>query len=214
MKGIDNFINYLTEFPTSDSRSLNLYNGNYKEAEMRRENLRFYLYKMKELKPTRIFIGEAPGHNGCFITGVPFTDELTINTNSFFNGNIKTPIGHCLHKEKTASVIWECLSIIPQEDYPLMWNIYPFHPSFVDSCRLLPEERKNRTPSGQECNAGIQILERLLTLFDIKQFYAVGCISRDKLKSKYRDIQYLRHPSRGGANIFRKQFNDIYNDKR
>lgn len=212
MKEIDTFINYLAEFPIPDSKSLNLYSGNYKESEIRRENLRFYLNKMREFNPTRILIGEAPGHNGCFITGIPFTDEFTMNTNHFFDNVIKCPLNKRPQKEMTASVIWDCLNKIPIEKYPLMWNIYPFHPSYVDSSHLMSTERGNRAPNRIECNVGKDILVKLLDLFDIKQFYAVGCKSRDKLKSEYK-VQYMRHPSRGGANIFREQFNNIYNNE-
>ena len=84
MKTVDSFIDYLTKLETPDAASLNLYYGKLKEAEVRRENLRYYLYEMQILNPKSLFIGEAPGRWGCFLTGVPFTDEYTIANNPFF----------------------------------------------------------------------------------------------------------------------------------
>lgn len=211
MNTIDDFIDYLAELPTPDEKSLNIYHGDTKEAEIRRIFLRYYLIEMKKINPTRIFVGEAPGHNGCFNTGVPFTDENTIANNPFFSGikenlSYKTP-----QSETTASIIWERLGIIPKEDYPLMWNIYPFHPSNADSSHYLSTERNNRTPNGRECLLGKNVLEKLLNCFNIQEYYAIGCRARDTLKSTYTNIMYIRHPSRGGINLFRERFNAIYN---
>lgn len=211
MNTVDSFIDYISKLETPDLASLNMYHGSSKEAEVRRENLRFYLNEMKRIDPKYIFIGEAPGRWGCFLTGIPFTDENTMVNNPFFKGECKLISEIIPHKEASASVIWECLNRIEIEKYPLMWNIYPFHPSNVDSNCSLPEERGNRPPSRQECDLGKDILKRLLSVFNIQCYYAVGCKSRDKLKAEYCNIQYIRHPSRGGANIFRGQFAKIYN---
>lgn len=211
MNAVDSFIDYLSKLETPDSMSLNMYHGNSKEAEVRRENLCFYLNEMKRIDPKYIFIGEAPGRWGCFLTGIPFTDENTMVNNPFFKGECKLISETIPHKEASASVIWECLNKIPVDKYPLMWNIYPFHPSNIDSNCYLAEERGNRAPSRIECDLGRNVLKRLLSVFNIHHYYAVGCKSRDKLKSECNDIQYIRHPSRGGANIYREQFVKIYN---
>ena len=210
MKQIDSFIEYLAGLETPNPMSLNLYYGNSKEAEMRRENLRYYLNEMKKINPKCILIGEAPGRWGCFLTGVPFTDEYTIANNPFFEGLNKMQCDKKPQVEATASVVWGCLNKINVEDYPLMWNIYPFHPSNVDSTHLLSKERGNRHPNGKECVLGKEVLLELLDIFNIERFYAIGCKSRDMLKSKYTNIEYIRHPSFGGANIFKEQFGKIY----
>ncbi len=211
MYKIDEFINDIASVSTPDKMSLNIYMGDSKEAEIRREFLRFYLNEMKKLNPTRIFIGEAPGHNGCFNTGIPFTDENTIAHHPFFAGIKGFLISQTPQKENTASIIWERLGVISLKDYPLMWNIYPFHPSNIDSSHVLSEERKNRKPNGRECVLGKELLEKLLNCFNIREYYAIGCRARDTLKSKYTNIEYIRHPSFGGVNLFRERFNAIYN---
>ena len=210
MNKIDDFIEYIASVSTPDKMSLNIYMGDSKEVEVRKEFLRYYLNEMRKLNPTRIFIGEAPGHNGCFNTGVPFTDENTIAHHPFFAGIREILITPTPQKESTASIIWERLSNISPKDYPLMWNIYPFHPSNIDSSHVLPEERINRNPNGRECSLGKEILEKLLNCFNIQQYYAIGCRARDTLKSTYTNIEYIRHPSHGGINMFRDGFNNIY----
>ena len=210
MNTVDSFIDYISKLETPDSKSLNMYYGNSIESEIRRENLRFYLCEMKRIDPHCIFIGEAPGRWGCFLTGVPFTDEYTMLNNPFFKGECKLLSDKSPHGEASASVVWGCLNRIKIEEYPLMWNIYPFHPSNVEACCKLPEERGNRAPNRRECDQGKDILKRLFSVFNIQYYYAVGCKSRDKLISEYKDIQYIRHPSRGGANLFREKFDQIF----
>lgn len=83
-KKIDDFINITLKEATSSKTSLNIYGDTDKNAEIKRENLRFYLKKMRTLNPSRLFVGEAPGINGCFWTGIPFTDINTLVNNSFF----------------------------------------------------------------------------------------------------------------------------------
>lgn len=211
MNKIDGFISYLANCKTPNDNSLNIYAGNSKEAEIKRIFLRYYLDEMKKRNPTRIFIGEAPGNKGCFNTGVPFTDEFTISTNPFFADIKRTLPTDKLQKEKSASIMWERLSTISIDEYPLLWNIFPFHPSHVDSTHLLAKERKNRKPDIKECELGTEILKELVDCFDsVHHFYAVGRVAWYKLKKLHPDITYIRHPSYGGANIFRDNFNTIF----
>lgn len=221
---IDTFIDYLSHLETPDEMSLNMYKGDTLGAEVRREQLRFYLEAMRENNPSRLFVGEAPGRNGCLQSGVPFTDLYTLYNNqhpSFFNGlkeHLDEVIGeeametlrYSPARESTSTIVWERLQNIKITNYPLLWNIYPFHPSTVSSGYLLPADRPNRHPSTEECRLGIQVLEALLDCFDIKQIYAVGRISEKWLKSGFPDVQYIRHPSMGGSSQFKATFNSIF----
>ena len=101
--------------------------------------------------------------------------------------------------ERTAPIVWECLSTISTDEYPLMWNIFPFHPSYVDSTHMLAKERKNRKPDIRECELGTEILKELIDCFDsVHHFYAVGRVPWYKLKilhpeqalSLWRDIYF------------------------
>ncbi len=49
-----------------------------KANEIRRRNLRLYLSEMAQYNPEVLLIGEAPGHLGCLLTGIPFTSEFLL----------------------------------------------------------------------------------------------------------------------------------------
>ncbi|MBQ7589509.1 MAG: hypothetical protein IJU47_02330 [Verrucomicrobia bacterium] len=87
-KKIDDFINITLIEATSSKTSLNIYGDTDENAEIKRENLRFYLKKMRTLNPSRLFVGEAPGINGCFWTGIPFTDIEILISHDFFQERI------------------------------------------------------------------------------------------------------------------------------
>ena len=84
MDRIDQFIKDLSEQIVSNETT-NLYYGDSRESNIRRENLRHYLSKMLKIKPTKLLLGEAPGYKGCGITGVPFSSERIFNENKFFH---------------------------------------------------------------------------------------------------------------------------------
>ncbi len=211
---VEKFILDIKDLNPPTQNSLNIYKGDSMAAVQRRRDLRKYLRKMQEINPTKLFVGEAPGHKGCFISGVPFTDEYTIMKNNFFEG-----LDYCMsdipdfipEKESTAQVVWKCLNKIPIKEYPLMWNIFPFHPSTVDSTVVISSLRPNRTPSKKECEYGLKILQNLLEYFNIKEVYAVGKTAERVLKPLFPNVRYVRHPSHGGASLFCKEFDCIYN---
>lgn len=72
---IDAFVNALVLQNAPDNFSRNPYQGNSLEDIDRRYNLTYYLKKMQELNPSCLFIGEALGRWGCYVSSVPFTDE-------------------------------------------------------------------------------------------------------------------------------------------
>ena len=63
---IETFIEYLSQQVPPNENSLNMYKGESMANIQRRENLRAYLSIMQEIKPTRLFIGEAPGKKWVF----------------------------------------------------------------------------------------------------------------------------------------------------
>jgi len=218
---IDFFVDWLSNIETLDNRSLNMYQGSSVGAKLRRAQLSFYLKVMQEKKPTRLFVGEAPGRYGCLQSGIPFTDMNAAYSRKhiFFDGikeyveeyidmNLDWILEEGLQRESTASIVWERLDQITMSRYPLMWNIYPFHPSTVQN--LCPSDRRNRKPTQKECLQGIRVLEALLDCFDIKKIYAIGRTSERLLKPDFEDVQYIRHPSNGGITKFRESFNIIY----
>ncbi len=243
-KDIDDFINNLAGDKSPNEWSLNIYQG--EKGRIRRENLSFYLKEMKDLNPSRLFVGEAPGRWGCFQTGIPFTDINTLAENVFFeerrkklgNGkklekeelirlHIASSKAEILKKEiaeRSSNVVWECLDKLSkfrkEEKLPLLWNIYPFHPSDVNDEHTSPEDRPNRKPNALERTLGVDFLFDLLSLFEIKEIYAVGVVPYNTLNLKETSkelknrgielVKYIRHPAYGGKNDFIKGFNEIY----
>lgn len=81
MKTVDSFIDYLSKLETPDAASLNLYYGKSKEAEVRRENLRYYLYEMQILNPKSLFITWSLG---LLLNGCPFYRRIYNSKQSIF----------------------------------------------------------------------------------------------------------------------------------
>ena len=182
------------------SKIINICINNWEdEAYKKQERLRLYLKRMKELNPSRLFVGEAPGIDGCYRTGIPFTSEAIISgvqTSIAFSWYFKDSQIYCEGKqrEKTSTIVWGCLDhlgcldqickllskipfmkevkSIPQGvKLPLLWNIFPFQP-------LKNAEKENRKENGElkdkECEEGIKFLFNLLRCFDINEIYPVG----------------------------------------
>jgi len=234
-KDIDYFVDEILAKSETPEMSLNMYQLKWENeenaniAKIRRENLRFYLEKMKKLKPSYLFVGEAPGRWGCFQTGIPFTDIKILNEHQFFQERKKELSeldyvnNNFLHKKETeseitSSDIWEQLNILLQKGLklPLLWNIYPFHPATKKTCNeTSADKRKNGHPTSKECNIGIKILFDLLDCFNnIKKIYPIGKKASDTFQEKFLAVgNVLRHPSYGGSEEFRKQFNEIYQIK-
>lgn len=176
------FVDYLSSLQPPTANSTNMYAVNPRCSH----NLSIYIERMLEIKPTILFMGEAPGYRGCGITGIPFTDEYTLATHPFFKDH-----GYLFDNppasEATARCVWSCINNV----VPLMWNIYPFHP-------FAANERTNRKPNGDEIRLGREIAKRFMSLFPIEKIYAVGRTAQAFGKS----VEYVRHPSFGGQRMF------------
>jgi len=177
------FIDYITTIQPPTANSTNI----YAVKPWCRHNLSIYIERMLVIKPTVLFMGEAPGHRGCGITGIPFTDEYALSTHLFFAGygyEFDTPPA----SEATARCVWSCIGDV----VPLMWNIYPFHP-------FSPNGRKNRKPNADEIRLGREIAAHFVSIFPIEKIYAVGRTAQ----AFDHSVDYIRHPSYGGQTIFK-----------
>lgn len=195
-------------------------------SKQRRKNLQVYLERMKghfeeysNSELIRLFVGEAPGRSGCFLTGIPFTDINTLNTlDNPFIKDMKSQLDkdgatqlftNCV-KEDTSSAVWECLNQLHKKaipsPLPLLWNIYPFYPWKYG---VSGKNRINRTPENYECDVGVKFLKYLLDCFPcIKHIHAIGRKSEEALERKL--YFYIRHPANGGAPEFKRQFSELY----
>lgn len=84
---------------------------------------------MQNFSASILLVGEAPGHRGCKLTGIPFTSEkILIRDNCF--GLLGENMGYKhinsidqLHTEVSADIVWKELQ--KYKELPIMWNIYP-----------------------------------------------------------------------------------------
>ncbi len=195
MPSIPDFIDLLANCKTDPLCVENLYSGNSLESDVRRHNLLLYLEKMKALNPDVILVGEAPGYKGCALTGISFTSENVLAKNEFFQGeNYKFIDKVRREKEQSATIVWDELKRYDKK--PLLWNIFPFHPFEKGNLK------SNRTPTTQELTQGLEMLDELLKLFDIKKIVAVGRKAESQIYKYY--YKGIRHPANGGKKKFKK----------
>ena len=170
-----------------------------RRTNLQRHNLQTYLQQMKAVHPDTLLVGEAPGYNGCARTGVPFSSEKLLRegvlegklfgAHNGYRVNTKT-----VRHEQTAAAMWQLLCEV--ENLPLLWNAYPFHPHLPDN----PDT--NRKPRAAELKLGMEILEEIIMLFNIKKVVAVGNAAEEVLKKMALEHKKVRHPSYGGKTAF------------
>ncbi len=181
---------------------------------MRIERLRRHL----DCAPKMLLIGEAPGHLGCRVSGVPFTSERLLCEGSVPRIPMCERI--TMHpkplSEPSATIVWNCFADLGISRDVVMWNAFPIHP------HVSGFPRTNRTPTAQEMAAGKYILHSLLCAFDGVPVIAVGAKAAGALEWLKNDgalvgmaVAYktVRHPARGGATLFRDGLRKIVEAK-
>jgi uracil-DNA glycosylase len=93
----------------------------------------------------------------------------------------------CGPAEATATIVHRVLAELGAEDDVLLWNVVPTHPGTA---------RTNRTPTRAEIEAGLPFVERLA---HGRRIVSVGRVAHGALGG-----EYVRHPSYGGSEAFRK----------
>ena len=187
MNKINSFINDLRNEKVN-SNAFNIYKEEYK-----RRNLFNYFEKMLKINPKVMLVGEAPGYNGCRLTGIPFTSEFILRNHPFFKNKFFVEGNQ---KENSATIMWNVLDEINK--IPLIWNVFPFHP-FKDNAK------SNRKPNKKEIDQGGYFLKNLINLFDIHKIIAVGNTAEITLNNLgYKSLK-VRHPAYGGKAEFKEQ---------
>jgi hypothetical protein len=176
--------------------STNLYQGDNRESQIRNENLRLYLTRIKELNPSTMILGEAPGYKGCRLTGIPFTSERLLKENIFFSKDNYKFINDKdkLESEISATIVWAELDNLSFR--PLIWNIFPFHPHQTNN------NLSNRTPTLSELELGKSFFQDLMKIFKIQKVICLGREPESQLKKMSINYKYVRHPANGGKNKF------------
>jgi uracil-DNA glycosylase len=148
-------------------------------AATRRERLRAYLEARAEAP--LLLVGEAAGHRGARVSGIPFTSERQL-----------TGAGPA---EATATIVRRVLAELGIEEETLCWNVVPTHP------HLPGRPDTNRRPSRGEVEAAEPFLRELALS---RRTIAVGGLAKDMLGQPA-----VRHPARGGATIFREDLSQL-----
>jgi uracil-DNA glycosylase len=88
--------------------------------------------------------------------------------------------------EASATIVHRTLAELELEERVLLWNVVPTHPGTINS---------NRAPSRREVDAGLGFTVELVLN---RRILCVGRLAQGALGGTY-----LRHPSHGGARVFR-----------
>ena len=196
---IDQFISKLSSF-SSLTNVLNPYSEDNEFHEIAKHNLRIYLERMLVNKPSSIFIGEAPGYNGCRLSGVPFTSERILFGDKVKNQIIDKDFGYKvrstdkLQTEQSATLMWEAFE--KYQYYPLLWNAFPFHP------HVSGKPQSNRTPTRAEQENGRTFILDLMDIYNIKEVYSVGNTAEESLNKLGIQNKKIHHPANGGKHDF------------
>lgn len=149
----------------------------------------------------RILVGEAAGYQGCHVSGIAFTSERVIMA-----GDVPRVGGDGKRlsmrmrpwSEPSATTVWKTLHALDIAHDTILWNAYPWHPFQAGN------SHSNRTPSRVERASGLPVLVALLGAFPRADVFAVGRHAQQAISELGRSAIPLRHPSMGGAVLFRE----------
>jgi uracil-DNA glycosylase len=130
---------------------------------------RLAAYLMARTDAPILLVGEAPGHRGARVSGIPFTSERQLTGRG--------------PAEATATVVHRVLGELGLEDDVLLWNVVPTHPGSADS---------NRRPTRGEVEAGRAFVDMLAVG---RRVIGVGRVAADALGAPY--VRHPSHG--GGA---------------
>lgn len=196
---IDAFISELSSQTTNKS----LFNP-FRDQRLS-NNLKLYFnYLLRD--PVRLaLIGEAAGHRGCALTGMPFTSPETIrdSQNPFFASHRDRMFRQGDIFEPSGRWVWGVAD--GHGVVPLLWNALPFHPHKPG------EPRTNRTPTRAELEMGEYHLGRVLDIFRPEVVVAVGRKAEQSLGKMFPGLAFhtVRHPAMGGSTLFKAQMTEI-----
>jgi hypothetical protein len=190
---------YVDFCPTYDSEDAPL---------KRRGMLLRILNKACMSKDLSLWIGRDLGYRGGRRTGMALTDDINFHSHGKrWDLDLVRPTHGVPCSERTATVIWDQLSMIDKEKNPIfLWNVFPLHP-FEEGFPFT-----NRSHNALERRAGEQVLMQLFELLNPTRIVAIG---NDAAASVHRiapDLPtvHVRHPSYGGQTDFTRAIRKLY----
>ena len=163
------------------------------------QNLRAYLQTLCSFPYSgHLLVGEAPGHKGCALTGIPFTSQRVLSSSDHPFIEELQPLLSVSGSvtEATATIVWDYLRDCTV--VPAMWNVFPFHPHKAGT------PRSNRTPTTSEVHSGQPYLKLVFDILSPHKVICVGGTSAKTLAQLFPNLHTVsvRHPSFGGKAEF------------
>jgi uracil-DNA glycosylase len=194
------FIASLAEIPSTET-AFNPWNAETDPDAIRQTNLSLYLNELLSRRTTMLLLGEAPGYQGCRLTGLPFTSEHILMHGVPSLGMFGEDRGYRLSratdrlkKEPSGTIVWQTLARF--DFLPLLWPAFPFHPHKPGN------PQSNRPPTTKEVVFGRPFWQQLVEIMGIEEIAAVGNVGHRSLAAAGIDAVKIRHPSQGGKNDF------------
>jgi len=163
-------------------------------AEIRRSNLLQYLAACS--RPVDILIvAEAPGPHGCRFSGIPFTSEEEMLSDSLPFVGRPTSQGDDVKTEYSSRIVWGLLA----EHFHriVIWSTVPLHPHKPG------EPMSIRTPTASEIRSWSDLIPAFVEYYRPRRVASVGRVAEKACRTHDIESTYIRHPSQGGANLFR-----------
>ncbi len=153
-----------------------------------------------------LLIGEAPGYRGCHFSGIPFTCEkqLCDGIVPVLGRHERITTRNLPWSEGSATIIWSTLYELDIAESTVMFNAFPWHPHQPG------DPLSNRTPTARELTTHADVLGMVVREFPDAKRIAVGKAAAGTLGGLGFQIHHeVRHPSMGGANLFRQQMREL-----
>jgi len=146
-----------------------------------------------------VAIGEAAGYQGARWSGIAFTSERDLaRWGPPYRPTSPRPEGY---SEPSGTIVHTTLEGLGAEHRVVLWNVVPTHPHQPD--RAL----SNRRPTAAEIAEGVTHADRSLALLRPRLVVAVGRVAEAALAG--RASAAVRHPSHGGAALFRAGLGEL-----
>jgi len=170
----------------------------------RRANLEASLDAVAEAapggRPDVLVVAEAPGPWGCRFSGIPFTNERQLLDPAFPVAGRPTSAQFAATgepiNEYSGSIYWDAM--LPHWGRFWTWNAVPLHPHRAG------EPLTIRTPGVREVRRWHDLLAGVVEALDPAACVAVGRKAEGALDAVGANPVYVRHPSQGGATLFRE----------
>jgi uracil-DNA glycosylase len=179
-------------------------------ADQRIRNLRAYLHAHRNAR--FMLVGQEAGYAGCRFSGIPFTGEDLLQGPKALPLWQRARVGATsaldkLMSERSANIVWPAIGLGGQA---VLWNSFPFH------CHEPGRPLTNRAWKPRDDRDGLaeRILRHMVErTFPNAQLIAVGRKAEAFLQQLGYHARAVRHPSQGGASLFRTQIASILSDR-